>query len=307
MKKGLVIKSTGSRYSVKSEEGISIECIISGKLRKKDIKITNPIAVGDNVLFENENQMGVIKEILPRKNYIIRKSSNLSKQAHIIAANVDMAILIITVRYPKTLTTFIDRFLVTAEAYRIPAVLLFNKTDLFNEDEMEYLHALADVYERAGYKCLKISVKDNINIDEVKNLMKGKISVVAGYSGVGKSSLINCIDPSVDLKICDISESHLKGKHTTTFYQMYELSSGGYIIDTPGIKGFGIIDLFKNEIYHFFPEFFRLSEKCQYYNCTHLHEPNCAVKDALEKGEVSETRYNSYLSILEGDDDKHRE
>lgn len=307
MERGLVIRSYGNRYLVKDDSGSTHECMLSGKTRIKDIKTTNPIAVGDIVFFEEDAQISVIKEIQPRKNYIIRKSSNLSKQGHIIAANVDFAILIVTIKSPETFTTFIDRFLMSAEAYRIPAILLFNKIDLLTKDEEEYLDSLISIYKKIGYDCYKMSIEKEINLESVRALFQNKTCVLSGHSGVGKSSLIQKLDPTINLKISTISDTHNKGKHTTTYYEMYSLSSGGYIIDTPGIKGFGIIDIFKNEVYHFFPEIFRMSEHCQFYNCTHLHEPNCAVKKALENGDISWTRYNSYLSILSGDDDKHRE
>lgn len=307
MKKGLVVKSTGNRYQVKDESGVFHECVISGKLRLKDIQITNPVAVGDIVFFEEDSGIGKIKEIQQRKNYIIRKSSNLSKQAHILASNVDFAVFIVTLKYPETFTAFIDRFLVSAEAYRVPSVLLFNKIDLLENSELEYLDSLVDVYKKIGYECHKISVEKEINLGPVRNLFKDKICVLSGHSGVGKSSLIKKLDPGIELKINRISDAHLRGKHTTTFYEMYQLNSGGYIIDTPGIKGFGIIDLEKNEVYHFFPEFFRLSKKCRFYNCTHIHEPGCAVKEALENGDASWSRYKSYLGIISGDEGKHRE
>ncbi len=307
MKKGLVVKSTGNRYQIRDEAGDLYDCAIAGKLRMKEIHITNPVAVGDIVMFEEDAQIGTIKEILPRKNYIIRKSSNLSKQAHILAANIDFAILVITIKYPETFTTFIDRFLLMAEAYRIPAVLLFNKVDLLNSQETNLLDNLIDVYKKIGYECYKISITKEINLEPVKNLFNNKICVISGHSGVGKSSLIKKIDPEINLKISAISDAHLKGKHTTTYYEMYALKNGGFIIDTPGIKGFGIVDIYKEEVYHFFPEFFKLSAKCQYNNCTHIHEPNCAVKDALEKGEAAWSRYKSYVSIINDNDGKHRE
>jgi len=306
MNRGIVIKSTGSRYTVKDGKGTYLECLIGGKLRIQDSKITNPVAVGDFVTYEINGDYGIIKSIEQRKNYIIRKSSNLSRQGHIIASNIDLAVLIVTVKYPSTLTTFIDRFLVTAEAYRIPAVLLFNKIDLFNEDEIEYNNAMMYVYEQIGYPCLAISIEKEMNMTKVRELMQGKICLLSGHSGVGKSSLIRYLDPSKNIRISPISDAHHKGKHTTTHSEMFELENNTFIIDTPGIKGFGVIDINKEEVYHFFPEFFKLSSQCQYYNCTHLHEPNCAVKDALDKDLISISRYNSYLSILSGDDNKHR-
>ncbi len=308
MKKGLVTKSTGSWYTVKAEDNDIYQCRIRGKFRIKGIKSTNPIAVGDLVDFSvEEDGDGVISKIYERKNYIIRRSSNLSKQSHIIASNIDRAFLIVTLAHPVTSTAFIDRFLVTAEAYKIPVNIVFNKIDLYNESGNEYLDELIDIYEKVGYKCHKVSAIKEINIDLLKDLMKGNINVVSGHSGVGKSTLINAIDPQHDLKTGEISESHFKGKHTTTFAEMVELAEGGYIIDTPGIKGFGIIDMEKEEISHYFPEIFKISDECQFNNCMHTHEPGCAVKSAVEDGIISEIRYYNYLSLLEGDDEKHRQ
>ncbi|MDA3952669.1 MAG: ribosome small subunit-dependent GTPase A [Bacteroidales bacterium] len=309
MKKGLIIKSTGSWYSVKdSETGEFVSCNIRGKLRIKGIKSTNPVAVGDIVEYDvsEEYETGVIKNIIARRNYIIRKSTNLSKQTHIIAANIDQAIIMVTIAFPVTYTIFIDRFLITAEAYEIPAKIIFNKTDLYNEKQAQYLNELVFIYESAGYECLTTSVKNKTNIDNVKTLLQNKTSLIAGNSGVGKSSLINLIDSSLDLKTSEISDSHKSGKHTTTFAEMYELSFGGYIIDTPGIRGFGLHDINKEELFHFFPEIFKISKNCKYHNCTHVHEPGCAIKDAVENGIVSLLRYENYLSILFGDESKHR-
>ena len=309
MNKGLVIKSTGSWYTViNTETKEATQCNIRGKLRIEGIKSTNPVAVGDVVEYfiPDNSKTGIIKNVLDRKNYIIRRSTNLSKQTHILAANIDQAILMVTIAYPETYPIFIDRFLVSAEAYRIPAKIIFNKIDLYNEDQNLMLDYLFLVYQNAGYECFKISVKDQINMESVKDLLKDKISVIAGNSGVGKSSLINTIDPSLDLKTTKISDYHKSGKHTTTFAEMFELSLGGYIIDTPGIRGFGLHDIQKEELFHYFPEIFKVSDQCKYYNCTHLHEPGCAVKEAVEQGKISEIRYNNYLSILSGDDSKHR-
>jgi ribosome biogenesis GTPase len=309
LKKGLIIKSTGSWYSVKdSETGEFVSCNIRGKLRIKGIKSTNPVAVGDIVEYDvsEEYETGVIKNIIARRNYIIRKSTNLSKQTHIIAANIDQAIIMVTIAFPVTYTIFIDRFLITAEAYEIPAKIIFNKTDLYNEKQAQYLNELVFIYESAGYECLTTSVKNKTNIDNVKTLLQNKTSLIAGNSGVGKSSLINLIDSSLDLKTSEISDSHKSGKHTTTFAEMYELSFGGYIIDTPGIRGFGLHDINKEELFHFFPEIFKISKNCKYHNCTHVHEPGCAIKDAVENGIVSLLRYENYLSILFGDESKHR-
>lgn len=309
MKKGLIIKSTGSWYSVKDmETGKLISCNIRGKLRIQGIKSTNPVAVGDMVeydVFEN-SETGVIKNVLDRRNYIIRKSTNLSKQTHIIAANIDQAILMVTIAHPETYTIFIDRFLITAEAYEIPAKLIFNKTDLYNEKQTEYLNELIRIYRNAGYECIAISVKDKTNIEIISQLLKNKTSLIAGNSGVGKSSLINLIDSNLKLKTSEISDYHKSGKHTTTFAEMYELSNGGYIIDTPGIRGFGLHDVKNEELFHFFPEIFKISKGCKYYNCTHHHEPGCAVINAVEDGKISLLRYENYLSILFDDESKHR-
>ena len=309
MKKGLVIKSTGSWYYIKDNEtGDLVSCNIRGKLRIQGIKSTNPVAVGDYVEYDisEDPEKGVIKNVLDRKNYIIRKSTNLSKQTHIIAANVDQAVLVVTIAYPDTYPIFIDRFLISAEAYRIPAKIVFNKIDLYNEKQTKVLNNLIDIYKKVGYDCIAVSVKENINVDKVKELIKNKTSVISGISGVGKSSLINLIDSNLNLKVTEISDSHKSGKHTTTFAEMFELSMGGYIIDTPGIRGFGLHNIFNEELFHFFPEIFKVSHACKYHNCTHVHEPDCAVKNAVETGEVSELRYENYLKILFDDDSKHR-
>jgi len=308
--KGIVIKSTGSWYAVKSESGQIIDCKIKGNFRIKDIKSTNPIAVGDHVSYkivEEETQedgkaVGLITEIDDRKNYIVRKSPNLSKQSHIIAANIDQAFLVVTINYPVTTPAFIDRFLASAEAYRIPCTLIFNKVDRFNKEQTKHLDEMIDVYEQIGYRCLKTSTKKNIGLDTLKKWMSGKINVFSGHSGVGKSTLINTIEPGLNLKTKEISEYHLSGQHTTTFSEMFELSFGGYIIDTPGIKGFGMLDMEKTEIGHYFPEIFRRLENCQYYNCTHTHEPGCEVKKAVRDNEIAESRYYSYVGLLESDE-----
>ncbi|RKD92269.1 ribosome small subunit-dependent GTPase A [Mangrovibacterium diazotrophicum] len=310
MNKGIVIKSTGSWYSVKSESGQTIECKIKGNFRIKDIKSTNPIAVGDHVEFRLDDQegddttkpVGLITEIADRKNYIVRKAPNLSKQSHIIAANIDQAFLVVTINYPITTPTFVDRFLASAEAYRIPCTLIFNKIDRFNKEQTAHLDELIETYQAIGYRCLKTSTKKNIGLDTLKGWMTNKINVFSGHSGVGKSSLINKIEPTLNLKTKEISEYHLSGMHTTTFSEMFELSFGGYIIDTPGIKGFGMLDMEKSEIGHYFPEIFQRLENCQYYNCTHTHEPGCAVKKAVIENEIAESRYYSYLGLLEADE-----
>ena len=310
MKKGIVIKSTGSWYTVKTEEGNLIESRIKGNLRITGIRSTNPIAVGDHVELTEKKEdnaissqiIGLIHKIIPRTNYIIRKSPNLSKESHIIAANIDQAFLVVTIKFPVTTTTFIDRFLVSAEAYRIPCHLIFNKTDLYTEKQKVVMEDLIGIYEMAGYQCLKISATQNIGLDELKKMMQNKTNVFSGHSGVGKSTIINCIQPGINLKTGEISEAHFSGKHTTTNSEMYEFDFGGYIIDTPGIKGFGVLEMEKEEISHYFPEMFRLLNECQYYNCTHTHEPNCAVKKSVEKGLIAESRYFSYLGLLEGEE-----
>ncbi|RUT78807.1 ribosome small subunit-dependent GTPase A [Ancylomarina longa] len=307
MKEGLVIKSTGSWYTVKTAEGEIHNCRIKGKFRMEGIRTTNPIAVGDMVDFESNKDAEVIVGIHDRKNYIIRKSSNLSKRSQIIASNVDQAFLIVTVNYPLTTTTFIDRFLTAAEAYRIPVRLIFNKIDRYRPNDMVRLSELKNTYEKIGYKCFEISAKKEIHLDVIKETLKGKINLLSGHSGVGKSTLINAIQPGLDLKTGEISESHAQGKHTTTFSEMFELDFSGYIIDTPGIRGFGTIDMEKEEMSHFFPEIFKISKNCQFHNCSHIHEPGCAVKAAVEEGEISLSRYESYLGmILEDEDNKYR-
>lgn len=310
MKKGIVIKSTGSWYTVKTEEGNLIESRIKGNLRITGIRSTNPIAVGDHVELTEKKEdnaigspiIGLIHKITPRTNYIIRKSPNLSKESHIIAANIDQAFLVVTIKFPITTTAFIDRFLVSAEAYRIPCHLIFNKTDLYTEEQTELMENLIGIYEMAGYQCLKISATQNIGLDHLKNMMQNKTNVFSGHSGVGKSTIINCLQPGINLKTGLISEAHFSGKHTTTYSEMHELDFGGYIIDTPGIKGFGVLEMEKEEISHYFPEMFRLLNECQYYNCTHTHEPNCAVKKSVENGLIAESRYFSYLGLLEGEE-----
>lgn len=304
--RGTVVKSTGSWYSVRLESGEQVECRIKGKFRMKGIKTTNPVAVGDVVEIEAGAEGGVISQIMDRKNYIIRKSTNLSKEAHIIAANVDQAMLVVTVNHPVTSTVFIDRFLASVEAYRIPAVLVFNKIDLYGEDDLLMLGALTQVYMQAGYECLHVSSLTGEGIEDVVAALKDKITVFSGLSGVGKSSLVNRVEPGLDLKVAEISESHDTGKHTTTFAEMFPLSFGGYIVDTPGIRAFGLIHMEKNEISHYFPEIFKRATGCKYYNCTHIHEPGCAVLEAVENGEISESRYYSYVSMFEEGEDKYR-
>ena len=307
---GTVYKSTGSWYTVKSQNGISYECRIKGKFRLKGIKSTNPIAVGDHVDFEletkNDTVTGVINKIHDRKNYIVRKSVNLSKQTHVIASNIDQVFLLITIDNPPTFTTFIDRFLVTAEAYSIKTILLFNKIDTYDEDTLLEVKYLAAVYRKIGYECIGISATTGKNVDKVKSLMIDKVSMFAGHSGVGKSTLVNAIEPNLDLKTKAISTQHQQGQHTTTFAEMFDLSFGAQIIDTPGIKGFGVVDMDKEEIGDYFPEFFALKQECKFNNCLHVQEPKCAVKKALEEDEVAYSRYKSYLQILEGEDEHYR-
>ena len=307
---GIVYKSTGSWYTVKTLNGKIYECRIKGKFRLKGIKSTNPIAVGDYVEFEletkNNTVTGVIHNIRERKNYIVRKSVNLSKQTHIIAVNIDQVFLIITINNPPTFTSFIDRFLATAEAYSIKAVLLFNKVDTYDENTLLEVKYLAALYNKIGYECIGISAKKGKNLDKVKQLMKDRVSMFAGHSGVGKSTLINAIEPGLDLKTKEISSQHSQGKHTTTFAEMFDLSFDAKIIDTPGIKGFGIVDMDKEEVGDYFPEFFKLKQNCKFNNCLHVKEPKCAIKDALETNEVAYSRYKSYLQILEGEDEHYR-
>lgn len=300
MEKGLVIKNTGSWYLVKTENNRLVECKIKGNFRLKGIRSTNPIAVGDRVKITlNAEGTAFITEIEDRKNYIIRRASNLSKQSHIIAANLDQCMLIVTVNYPETSTTFIDRFLASAEAYRVPVCLVFNKTDRYSEEESSYLDALIHLYTHIGYPCLKISALNETGLDEIKQALKGKITLLSGHSGVGKSTLINAILPEQSLKTGEISTAHNTGMHTTTFSEMFPLEEGGYLIDTPGIKGFGTFDMEEEEIGHYFKEIFEFSANCKYNNCTHRHEPGCAVREAVEKHFISESRYTSYLSMME--------
>jgi ribosome biogenesis GTPase len=307
---GLVYKSTGSWYTVKTDLGAIYQCRIKGKFRMKDIKSTNPIAVGDVVDFDLETKnneiTGIINTIHDRKNYIIRKSVNLSKQTHIIASNIDQVFLLITIDNPPTFTSFIDRFLVTTEAYSIKTILLFNKTDTYSEAVQDEVKYLAHVYRKIGYECIGISAKTGENIDKVKTLMKDKVSMFAGHSGVGKSTLINSIEPGLDLKTKEISMQHMQGQHTTTFAEMFDLSFGAKIIDTPGIKGFGVVDMDKEEVSDYFPEFFKLKQDCKFNNCLHVEEPKCAVKAALERDEIAFSRYRSYIQILEGEDESYR-
>lgn len=298
--KGIVIKSTGSWYSILNPDGTLTECKLKGKFKIAGIKTTNPLAVGDIVDFTmmSEENTGVIHKIHPRKNYIIRKATKLSKVSHILAANLDQAIIIVTLAEPRTSTGFIDRFLITAEAYHIPAVVVFNKIDLYDEAALEKLDIIEKTYEAAGYPCWRVSALTGEGTDEFKKLLKDKVSLVSGHSGVGKSALINRIEPGLDLKTQAISKAHSKGVHTTTFARMFTLSFGGFIIDTPGIKEFGLYDLDKSTLAERYPEMRALMHACRYKNCTHVHEPGCAVKEALDKGDISEIRYDGYLRIM---------
>lgn len=301
---GLVTKSTGSWYQVQTPDGQRFDCRIKGKFRIKGITTTNPIAVGDQVEFEQEPDLGtgVITKLHDRKNYIIRKAINLSKQAQIIAANLDQAFLVVTLASPRTSLGFIDRFLVTAEAYDIPARLIFNKLDLFSDEGLEILDAYKSIYEDIGYPCFQVSALEGTNVDEVVAELKDKVSLLSGHSGVGKSSLLNAIIPDLELRTHQISEWSDKGMHTTTFAEMFELPEGGFIIDTPGIRELGIIDIKKQELSHFFPEMRSRMHDCRFNNCRHINEPGCAVLEALENGEIEPSRYDSYLSIYHGND-----
>lgn len=306
---GLVIKNTGSWYTVKTVEGSVVECKIKGNFRLKGIRSTNPVAVGDHVEIElNSQNTAFITAIGDRKNYIIRKSQNLSKQSHIIAANVDQAFLVVTVERPQTSTTFIDRFLATAEAYSVPVVLVFNKTDLLDDSLMRYQRMMTDLYETVGYKCVAVSAETGEGMDELMEMLRDRITLLSGHSGVGKSTIINRLLPGVNLRTSEISDAHNTGMHTTTFSEMLPLPGGGYIIDTPGIKGFGTFDMEPEELTSYFKEIFRFSKDCRFSNCTHTHEPGCAVLKAVEDHYIAASRYQSYLSMLEDKDgNKYRE
>ena len=307
--KGLVIKNTGSWYSVKTDTGKVVECKIKGNFRLKGIRSTNPVAVGDNVeIALNSEGTAFITHIEERRNYIIRKSQNLSKQSHILAANVDQAFLIVTVNYPQTSTTFIDRFLASAEAYSVPVVLVFNKCDILSDDERHYQQSMIHLYETIGYECREVSAATGEGVNGLHELLKGKITLLSGNSGVGKSTLINQILPEANLRTAEISDAHNTGMHTTTFSEMLELPEGGYIIDTPGIKGFGTFNMEPEELTSYFPEIFHFSKGCKFSNCTHTHEPGCAVLKAIDDHFIAQSRYQSYLNMLEDkDENKYRE
>ena len=308
LEKGVVLKSTGSRYRVLYGDGLTIECSIKGKFRIKEFRTTNPIAVGDNILFETEKKTnsGIITEVLDRRNWILRKASNLSKHSQIIAANIDQVFLMVTIILPETAVEFIDRFLISAEAYRVPAKIIINKTDLYGEEEFVKMEYLEKIYNNIGYDCIRLSLKDSTNMETLKDSMKGKTSLISGNSGVGKTSLLNAFNPLLNLKTAEISDYHKQGKHITTFPEMHRMPFDAFVIDTPGIRGFGVVDMEREEIYHFFREIFRISKDCRFNNCLHLDEPGCAVRNAVEKGDIAFLRYKSYLNIMDGDNGKYR-
>lgn len=300
---GIVISSTGSWYEVATEAGV-LNCRIRGRLRLKGIRSTNPVVVGDRVIVEPDGESSVIVGIIPRRNYIIRRASNLSKESHIIAANLDQALLIVTLHSPTTPREFVDRFLVTCEAYKVPVTIVLGKADILSAEHADEAEEFTAIYEDAGYRVMRLSSITGEGVEEIRAMLRDRTTLVAGNSGVGKSTLVGSIDPSLDIRTGEISESHHKGKHTTTFSTMYALE-GGYIIDTPGIKGFGLIDIEGRELCRYFPEMMRLSPSCRFYNCTHTHEPGCAVTEAVKEGRVAWSRYDSYLKILD-EDDKYR-
>lgn len=305
--KGNVLKSTGKWYTVELVDGSIVNCRIRGKIRLEGLRTTNPIAVGDVVIIDDvidEEGKRTISDFEERKNYIVRKSTNLSKQMQILAANVDRAYLLVTIHSPVTHIAFIDRFLVAAESFRIPTTLLFNKIDQYKEDDLLYIDALCDLYSSNGYECHKISAENKSNIDFLREEIKAKKVMISGHSGVGKSTLVNALDPDLDLRTGEISQAHLQGQHTTTFAEMHKLNSGGYIIDTPGIRAFGIVDLNKEVISHYFPEMRELIGQCKFHNCQHLNEPKCAVKEAIEEGSISESRYQTYVQLMTEDENE---
>lgn len=306
-KRATVVKHTGSHYLVSPlPEWKPVECVVRGRLRLKGSKTTNPLAVGDIINYESGDEgKGMIVSIEPRKNYIIRKSTNLSRESHIIASNIDTAYLVTTLINPEIKSVFLDRFLVTCEAYRVPVKIILNKIDLIDSETAHLLNSFKNIYEKAGYEIIEVSAKSGQNINRIKEECKGRITLFSGQSGVGKSSLINSMDPYLRLKTGEISDFHLQGKHTTTFYEIHPISSGGFIIDTPGIKGFGLVEMDKEELSHYFPEMLRLNTECRFSPCTHTHEPGCRIKEAVEEGLISEERYISYLGMLE-EEEKYR-
>lgn len=304
MIRGRVIKSTGSWYVVETENGEIVKCRVRGKFRQDFIKSTNPIAIGDWVILTGESDELVIDKIEERKNYIVRKSVNLSKQSHIIAANIDLAVLVVTFKNPMTFPTFIDRFCVAAEAYHIPVAVVFNKVDLLDDEERELLASFRSVYDDLGYETLVCSALTEEGMDDLKSMLKVRVSLLSGHSGVGKSTLINTLDPELDLRTAKISEAHFTGQHTTTFAEMHPLKFGGYLIDTPGIRGFGLVDMEKEELAGYFPEMRALLPECKFYNCLHINEPKCAVKEGVKTGAVAETRYKSYLNMFENNEEE---
>ena len=307
--RGLIIRNTGSWYTVRTDDGGQFDCKVKGTFRLKGIRSTNPVAVGDVVTITPgaDGQTALIDGIEDRRNYIIRRASNLSKQSHIIAANVDMAALIVTIAHPETSTTFIDRFLASAEAYRVPVLIVFNKTDLYDDAERGQMQRLVSLYQDIGYRCVTCSAETGDGIDELRTELQGQTTLLSGNSGVGKSTLLNLFVPDADARTAEISAAHDSGMHTTTFSQMFFLPQGGALIDTPGIKGFGTFDMEREEVSHYFREIFQASAECRFGNCTHTHEPGCAVLQAVAEGSIAESRFNSYLSMLEDkDEDKYR-
>lgn len=306
---GVIIKSTGSRYKVLDNNGLVVECVIKGKFRILDgLRVTNPVAVGDKVLYSYDEKqgMGIITDLLDRKNYILRIATNLSKEFQIIASNVDQVFLIISLKFPETPMEFIDRFLVTCEAYRIHINIIINKLDLYDKFDLERLDQITSIYNKIGYECFPVSLKDKKGVDVLRDRLQGKTTLLSGNSGVGKSSFINYFNPSLNLRTGEVSDYHKQGKHITTFPEMHPLPFGGYIIDSPGIRGFGVANMKKEEIYHFFPEIFKASSACKYNNCLHIDEPGCAVLKAVEEGDIDFSRYQSYFNILNDDNRKYR-
>lgn len=304
MNKGTVVRNTGSHYTVRDSEGREYECCIKGRFKISGIKSTNPVAVGDRVEFlpSQANAYGLICGIEDRKNYIIRKATKLSKQTHVIAANMDQALLVVTAVLPRTSTGFIDRFLLTCEAYNIPCVLVFNKIDLYDDEIREYADYMKSIYENVGYTCIETSAIEKTGLEKLERILQNKTSLLSGHSGVGKSALVNALDSSLDLKTSAVSLSNLKGRHTTTFAQMYPLAFGGDIIDTPGIRSFGMVDFKAEEVARYYPEMRARLANCKYYNCTHIHEPGCAIKKAVEEGKISPERYANYVNIVNGEE-----